>query len=130
MIVGVGTDLVDIRRIERMFSLYPERFERRIFTDKEQALVRERSDVSGHKARMARYAKYFAAKEAAYKALGVGRGSGIGWHDFEVGYHETGQPRLRLSLGAQRVVGNAASVHLSLSDEYPYAQAFVVISAS
>lgn len=131
MILGIGTDLTDIRRIESGLARFEARFVKRIFTPSECQLA----DRKQGQARIARYAKYFAAKEAAIKALGGSNGQGFGWHDFEVGYDANGAPALCLhgaaaaSLQLRLARGQVTTIHLSLSDEYPYAQAFVVIEA-
>lgn len=131
MIVGIGTDLTDIRRIEEGIARFGDRFVHRLFTPSEQA----HANAKQGQGRVARYAKYFAAKEATIKALGGSNGQGFAWQDFEVGYGEGGAPTLSLHgtaarcLTARLAKGQSASVHLSLTDEYPYAQAFVVISA-
>jgi holo-[acyl-carrier protein] synthase len=131
VILGIGSDLTDIRRIEKMLVRFGDRFERRIFTDSEIAKANSRA---GERLRAATLAKRFAAKEACIKALGSGL-SGIRWHEMEVANLPSGQPTLQLSgqstLCLQRLTprGHASQVNLSMTDEYPYAQAFVVISA-
>lgn len=130
MILGIGNDLVDIRRIEKLLEQFGERFEQRIFTSAELALANARKD-----AKVATLAKRFAAKEACLKALGEGL-SGIRWTDMEVTRESSGRPVMRLSGQALKALekltptGKSVRVDLSLSDEYPYAQAFVVISAA
>ncbi len=135
MILGIGTDLVDIRRIERSLERYGERFAGRIFTEAERARA-ERSP-SG---RAAAYAKRFAAKEACAKALGTGFAAGVFWRDLGVVGGgvvggPAGAPAMELTGGALHRLnaitpeGMIARVHLSLTDEYPLAQAFVTISA-
>jgi len=129
MILGIGSDLCDIRRIERTLERHGERFVMRIFTDIERA----RSE--GKATRAASYAKRFAAKEACAKALGTGIRRGVFWRDMGVVNQRSGQPTLRLTGGAaQRLSamlpeGYEAMVHLTITDEHPYAQAFVVIEA-
>ncbi len=129
MIIGIGSDLCDIRRIERSLERHGERFTRRVFTEGE----RRRSD--GKAARAASYAKRFAAKEACSKALGTGLRAGVFWRDMEVVNRPSGQPTMRLTGGAaERLArllpaGHEAVIHLSLTDEPPLAQAFVVIEA-
>lgn len=131
MILGIGTDLTDIRRIESGLEQFGERFIARLYTISEQQQATQKTGQG----RVARYAKYFAAKEAAIKALGGSNGQGFGWRDFEVGYNAMGAPTLTLSGNAGRALamrlakGQIPHIHLSLSDEYPYAQAFVVIEA-
>lgn len=127
MILGIGTDITDIRRIEEGIARFGERFRARIYTEDERTLAQGRGT--------ARYAKYFAAKEAAIKALGGSNGQGFRWTDFEVCYNAHGAPGLRLHGAALKALrqrltkGQEPHIHLSLSDEYPYAQAFVVIEA-
>ena len=129
MIIGIGADLCDIRRIEKSIARFGERFTHRIFTEEE----RRRSDRRANRA--ASYAKRFAAKEACCKALGTGIRMGIFWRDMGVVNLPTGQPTLVLSGDAQRRLdamtppGHHASLHLTITDDYPLAQAFVVIEA-
>jgi len=131
MIIGIGSDLCDIRRIEDALARFGERFERRCFTEGERAKAAGRADKAGT------LAKRFAAKEACSKALGTGVNgmAGIHWHDMEVLNAESGRPELRLSGAALRCLGDMlpeaheAHLHLSLTDEHPLAQAFVVIEA-
>lgn len=130
MILGIGTDLVDIRRIETLLDRYQDRFETRILSEQERLLAANQTQTKAH-----RIAKYVAAKEAGFKALGADRQSGISWHDFIISYSPAGQPQLTLEAEAKNFLfrrlskGLIHSIHLSLSDEYPYAQAFVVIEA-
>ena len=130
MILGVGTDLVDIRRIEGSLERFGVRFVTRLFTAAEQAQAERRTQ-----GRAAAYAKRFAAKEAGAKALGSGFADGVAWRDLEVVSAAGGAPTLELAGGALRRLnaltpeGMIARVHLSLSDEYPFALAFVTISA-
>ena len=129
MIVGIGSDLTDIRRVAASLDRFGERFTQRLFTDVERA----RSERKGDRA--ASYAKRFAAKEACAKALGTGMRSGVFWRDMGVVNLRSGQPTMALSGGAQARLeallppGAKARIHLSLTDEPPYAQAFVVIEA-
>jgi holo-[acyl-carrier protein] synthase len=129
MIVGVGSDLIDIRRIERTLEKHGERFARRVFTDIERA----KSD--GRRNRAASYAKRFAAKEACAKALGTGLNRGVFWRDMGVVNLPGGQPTMRLSGGAAARLaeilpkGYEADIHVSITDEFPLAQAFVIIYA-
>ena len=129
MILGVGSDLIDIRRIEKTIERYGERFIVRVFTEEE----RRRSD---HKAtRIASYAKRYAAKEACSKALGTGFRRGVYWRDLGVVNLPSGQPGLHLTGGALRRLeaitppGMVARLDVSLTDEPPLAQAVVIISA-
>ncbi|HEY7384834.1 MAG TPA: holo-ACP synthase [Beijerinckiaceae bacterium] len=129
MILGIGSDLCDIRRIERSLARFGERFTHRIFTPGERA----RSDRRA--ARAASYARRFAAKEACAKALGTGMSGGVFWRDMEVVNLPTGRPTMRLTGGARERLedmvprGHRAIVHVSLTDDPPVAQAFVVIEA-
>ena len=129
MILGVGNDIIDIRRIEKTIERYGDRFLARVFTDTE----REKSDK--RRARAASYAKRFAAKEACAKALGTGLNAGVYWRDMEVVNLASGAPTLRLTggalarLNAMMPAGMQPHIHLALTDEYPFAQAHVIISA-
>ena len=129
MIIGIGSDLCDIRRIERSLERFGDRFTHRVFTDGE----RRRCD--GRAARAPSYARRFAAKEACAKALGTGMQAGVFWRDMEVVNLPGGQPTMRLTGGAlQRLRAitpgdHEAFVHVSLTDDHPMAQAFVVIEA-
>ena len=129
MILGVGIDLIDIRRIERTLARFGDRFVERVFTAAEQARAERRSD------RAAAYAKRYAAKEACAKALGTGFRHGVYWRDIGVDNRPSGQPLLRLTGGAaERLAvltpaGMTAQVALSLTDEPPFGQAVVIISA-
>jgi len=129
VIVGIGSDLCDIRRIEKSLERFGERFTHRIFTETE----RRRSDR--RKTRAASYAKRFAAKEATAKALGTGIAEGVFWRDVGVINLPSGRPTLefrnkaREKLEAMIPAGHEPVVHLTITDEYPYAQAFVVIEA-
>ncbi|ACA20870.1 holo-acyl-carrier-protein synthase [Methylobacterium sp. 4-46] len=129
MIVGIGSDLCDIRRIERSLERFGERFTQRVFTPGERA----RSDRRA--ARAPSYARRFAAKEACAKALGTGLSQGVFWRDMEVVNLPSGAPTLRLTGGAAARLaalvppGHRARLHVSLTDDPPLAQAFVVIEA-
>ena len=129
MIVGIGSDLSDIRRIEKTLERHGERFTHRIFTELERARSERKND------RAASYAKRFAAKEACAKALGTGFRAGVLFRDMGVVNLPSGKPTLRLTGGAlarlQAITpaGYTAQIDLALTDEYPLAQAFVVISA-
>ncbi|HEX5999859.1 MAG TPA: holo-ACP synthase [Hyphomicrobiaceae bacterium] len=128
MIIGIGNDVIDIRRIEKAIERYGERFLNRIFTDVERA----KSD--GKPARAASYAKRFAAKEACAKALGTGISHGVHWKDMGVVNQETGRPTMRLTGGAARYLarlvpsGYEPRVHVTLTDDFPMAHAVVIIS--
>jgi holo-[acyl-carrier protein] synthase len=129
MILGIGSDLIDIRRIERTIERYGDRFLSRIFT----ALERERSDRRAN--RVASYAKRYAAKEACSKALGTGFRRGVYWRDLGVVNLASGRPTLVLTGGAlarlkaMTPAGMSARIDLTLTDEPPIAQAFVIITA-
>jgi holo-[acyl-carrier protein] synthase len=129
MILGIGSDLIDIRRIEKTLERYGDRFTERIFTATEVAKAEARIN------RAATYAKRFAAKEACSKALGTGLRRGTYWRDMAVSNLPSGRPTLELSGGARRTLekmmpsGHRADIHLSLTDDYPMAQAIVIISA-
>jgi holo-[acyl-carrier protein] synthase len=129
MIIGLGSDLIDIRRIEKTIEQYGERFLRRIFT----SLECERSDRRA--ARSASYAKRFAAKEACAKALGTGLRRGVFWKDMGVVNLTGGKPTMALTNGALRRLeeitpqGHRAQIDLTISDDFPLAQAIVIISA-
>lgn len=129
MIVGLGSDLIDIRRIERTLERHGERFTARVFTPVEQAKSDRRRE------RAASYAKRFAAKEACAKALGTGLAQGVFWRDMGVVNLPGGKPTMRLTNGALARLrlltptGHHAVVHLTITDDFPLAQAFVVIEA-
>ncbi|MCC3246852.1 holo-ACP synthase [Methylocystis sp. WRRC1] len=129
MILGFGNDLCDIRRIERALERYGQRFTRRIYTDIERAKSDRRA------ARAATYAKRFAAKEACAKALGTGIRQGVFWRDMGVVNLPSGRPTMALTGGAAARLeemtppGMRAVIHLTLTDEYPLAQAQVLIEA-
>lgn len=129
MIVGIGSDLCDIRRIEKSLARYGDRFTHRIFTEGERA----KSDARA--ARAPSYARRFAAKEACSKALGTGMSRGVFWRDMEVVNLPGGRPTLRLEGGAlERLnamvpAGHSARIHVTLTDDPPLAQAFVIIEA-
>ncbi len=129
MIIGLGSDLIDIRRVERTIERYGDRFVARVFTDVE----RRKSD--GRRARAASYAKRFAAKEACAKALGTGLRAGVFWRDMGVVNLRSGKPTMALTGGAAARLaaitpaGSAALIHLTITDDWPIAQAFVIIEA-
>ena len=137
MIIGIGSDLCNITRIEASLGRFGSRFEQRVFTDAEQTKARKRSGGGKRNGTASTYAKRFAAKEAMGKALGtgVGAGGGIFWRDIEVVNLPSGQPTIRLRGNAKKALeyltpeGHAAHIHLTLTDDYPLAQAFVVIEA-
>jgi holo-[acyl-carrier protein] synthase len=129
MILGIGSDVCDIRRIEDVLARHGERFTSRVFTPVE----RQRSE--GRVTRAGSYAKRFAAKEACAKALGTGIRRGVFWRDMGVVNAPGGRPTLMLTGGAARYLaemtppGFEAMVHLTMTDDHPIAQAFVVIEA-
>jgi holo-[acyl-carrier protein] synthase len=128
MILGLGNDVIDIRRIEATIERYGERFLKRVFTDTERAKSDRRAN------RAASYAKRFAAKEACAKALGTGFSRGVFWRDMGVVNLRSGRPTMVLSGGAaaqlDRITprGVAARIDVTLSDDFPLAQAVVLIS--
>jgi holo-[acyl-carrier protein] synthase len=129
MILGIGSDIIDIRRIEKTIERYGDRFLERVFTETE----RKKSDRRA--ARAASYAKRFAAKEACAKALGTGFSQGVFWKDLGVVNLPTGQPTMHLTGGAAERLqsllpqGCTAQILLTITDDFPQAQAFVIISA-
>jgi holo-[acyl-carrier protein] synthase len=129
MILGIGSDLIDIRRIQRSIERHGERFLARVYTDVERA----RADGRG--ARYASYAQRFAAKEACAKALGTGISGGVFFRDMGVVNLPGGRPALELTdgaaarLAAMTPPGMRAVVHLTITDDFPLAQAFVMIEA-
>ncbi len=129
MIIGIGSDLADIRRIEKTLERFGERFTNRVFTETE----RVRSDKRA--ARAASYAKRWAAKEACSKALGTGIRMGVAWKEMGVVNLPSGQPTLELVGGAAERLnalvpqGHVPKIHLTITDDAPYAQAFVIIEA-
>ena len=133
MILGIGNDICDITRIEKTLARFGEKFEKRVFTRAEIAKARARKGA-GPQVVAGTYAKRFAAKEACAKALGTGFGT-INWHEVEVVNLESGAPTIYLSGGAleqlQKLTpsGQQARIFLTLTDEYPLAQAHVVIES-
>ena len=129
MILGVGTDLANIDRIAGVLERHGDRFRNRVFTEVEQRKAERRKDVAST------YAKRWAAKEACSKALGTGLRMGISWKDMAVSNLKTGQPVMTVTgLAAERLKemtqeGHEATIHVSLTDDHPWAQAFVVIEA-
>ena len=129
MIIGLGSDLSDIRRIQGSLDRFGERFTQRIYTEVERTRSERKAD------RAASYAKRFAAKEACAKALGTGMRRGVFWRDMGVVNMRSGQPTMQLTGGALARLeemtpeGHRAVIHLSLTDDHPYAQAFVIIEA-
>lgn len=129
MIIGIGTDLANIDRIARTLARFGDRFRHRVFTEEERARASRRHDDP------ATYAKRWAAKEACSKALGTGLAMGISWRDMWVTNLPGGQPVMHVSgwaadrLAALTPEGYEAMIHVSLTDDAPWAQAFVVIEA-
>jgi holo-[acyl-carrier protein] synthase len=129
MILGLGSDSIDIRRIERSIERYGERFLNRIFTETERAKAERRRN------RVETYAKRFAAKEACSKALGTGIRQGVWWRDMGVVNLPSGRPTMQLTGGALKRLealtppGHAAQIDLTITDDGPMAQAIVIISA-
>lgn len=129
MIIGLGSDLIDIRRIEKTLDRYGERFVRRIYTEA------ERRKSEGRRLRAASYAKRFAAKEACAKALGTGFRRGVFWKDLGVVNMPSGRPTMALTGGALKRLQEitpadcVAAVDLTITDDFPLAQAVVIISA-
>ena len=129
MILGIGTDLANIERIERTLERFGDRFRNRVFTEREQAKAERRRET------VATYAKRWAAKEACSKALGTGLRMGIAWKDMAVRNLRTGQPVMEVTGWAKERLdsltppGHEAVIHVSLTDDHPWAQAFVVIEA-
>lgn len=129
MIIGIGSDLIDIRRVEKSIERFGDRFTHRCFTEIERA----RSDRRANRAES--YAKRFAAKEACSKALGTGLSQGVFWKDMGVVNLPSGKPTMQLTGGAAEVLkammpaGHKAAIHLTITDDYPLAQAFVIIEA-
>jgi holo-[acyl-carrier protein] synthase len=130
MILGIGSDLANIERIEATLARYGDRFRNRVFTEQEQ-----RKADSRPRAIAATYAKRWAAKEACSKALGTGLRMGIAWKDMAISNLRTGQPQMHLTgwaaarLSAMTPTGHEALIHVTLTDDHPWAQAFVIIEA-
>jgi len=129
VIVGIGTDIIDIRRIERSVERFGERFLNRVFTEG------ERAKAEGRRRRVDTYAKRFAAKEACAKALGTGIYRGVTWRQMEVVNLPGGRPTLKLNgaalerLQALTPAAMKPQIHITLTDDHPWAQAFVIIEA-
>lgn len=129
MIIGVGTDIANIDRISGVLDRHGDRFRNRVFTDVEQHKAELRMDMAGT------YAKRWAAKEACSKALGTGLRMGIRWKDMAVSNLSSGQPVMTLTGWAKKrlaeitPVGHSAIIHISITDDHPWAQAFVVIES-
>lgn len=129
MILGIGTDLANIERIAGTLERFGDRFRNRVFTETEQRKAERRADSAGT------YAKRWAAKEACSKALGTGLAMGIAWKDMSVRNLKSGQPVMNVTgwaaerLAAMTPPGHEAIIHVTLTDDHPWAQAFVVIEA-
>ena len=129
MILGIGTDLANIDRIQGTLDRFGDRFRNRVFTETEQRKAERRADTAGT------YAKRWAAKEACSKALGTGLRMGIAWKDMAVTNLSTGQPIMHVTgWAAERLAtmtppGHEAIIHVTLTDDHPWAQAFVLIEA-
>jgi len=129
VIIGIGSDLIDIRRVEKTLERFGERFTNRCFTEIERAKSDRRKN------RAASYAKRFAAKEACSKALGTGLSMGVAWREMGVVNLPSGKPTMQLTGGAaERLAsllpaGHAAHLHVTITDDFPLAQAFVIIEA-
>ena len=129
MILGIGVDLANIERISDVLERHGDRFRNRVFTELEQNKAEHRKDVAGT------YAKRWAAKEACSKALGTGLQMGIRWKDMSVRNLYSGKPVMSLTGWAQKRLneitpdGHSAVIHVSLTDDHPWAQAFVVIES-
>lgn len=129
MILGIGSDLANIERIAKVLDRHGDRFRNRVFTETELAKAARRADEAGT------LAKRWAAKEACSKALGTGLAMGISWRDMAVSNLETGQPVMEVTgwaaarLARMTPKGHSALIHVTLTDDHPWAQAFVVIEA-
>ena len=129
MIIGLGSDLIDIRRVEKSLARFGERFTHRVFTEIERAKSDKRAQ------RAASYAKRFAAKEACSKALGTGISRGVYWTDMGVINLPGGKPTMHLTNGAALRLaelvpaGYTPRIHVTITDDFPLAQAFVIIEA-
>ena len=129
MIIGIGNDIIDIRRVEKVIERHGERFVGRIFT------AAERAKAEGRANRAETYAKRFAAKEACAKALGTGMAAGVFWRDMGVVNLPGGKPTMALTGGAAARLqallppGHSAHIHVTITDDFPLAQAFVMIEA-
>ncbi|MDG2187455.1 MAG: holo-ACP synthase [Hyphomicrobiales bacterium] len=128
MIVGIGSDIIDILRIEKVLFRFNQRFKNRVFTDLEVI------KCDGRRLSVNSYAKRYAAKEACSKALGTGFRKGVYWKDIEIRNNKDGKPEISLHNGAKKRLetlipdGNIGKLDLSITDEYPYAQATVIIT--
>ena len=129
MIIGLGSDIVDVRRIAKVIERHGDRFLDRIFTTVERSKAENRANA------VETYAKRFAAKEACAKALGTGMAQGVFWRDMGVVNLASGKPTMALTGGAAEQLdkilpeGHRAAIHLTITDDFPLAQAFVIIEA-
>lgn len=136
MIIGLGSDIVDIRRVERALERFGEKFEERVFTPVERNKARSRRGSTNRNNVATTYAKRFAAKEACSKALGTGFSQGVYHKDMWVVNQPSGKPTLQLVGGAARALerllqpGQSATISVTLTDEYPYAFSLVIIEAA
>lgn len=133
MILGIGTDLIDARRIQNTFRFFGKRFLDRLFLPDEQTYVIKRLkgtlDDRVEKQQALHYAKLYAAKEAVLKALGTGLAQGLHWHHIEIKREASGKPIVQLQGRALEILAPTLhAIHLSLSDEWPYVSAFVIIT--
>lgn len=132
MILGIGTDIVDIRRIEKALTRFGEKFEQRLFTKQEIAFANGRAKA-GKRIKASTLAKRVAAKEAFVKALGTGFTGGISWQDMDIKQAKGGRPIMEVSGAALKQLRGLfpkgmPRIDLSMADDYPFAQAFVIIS--
>lgn len=126
MIIGIGSDLVDCRRLIRILDLYQERFLTKVFTPLERRGVLQKHNLASA------CGKLYAAKEAVLKALGTGLASGVCWHDIEISRTGNTPPQVQLQGRALEIAqahGAEIKMHLSITDEWPYAQAFAILEA-
>lgn len=133
MILGIGNDLIDLRRIEKTLERFPERFLARVYTEAERAKAERRKGAP--KSYVGTLGKRYAAKEAASKALGTGFSQGVAWRDIGVVNEPSGRPTLVLTGGAAARLaalvpeGYEPHIHLTMTDEWPLAEAMVILSA-
>ena len=129
MIVGVGIDLINIQRIQKVLDRFGSRFENRVFSSEEINRSRRKYDKASS------YAKRWAAKEACSKALGIGLRMGISWKEMNITNLQSGKPILKIEGKARLILkkitpkGYKARIHVSLTDDYPWAKALVMIEA-
>lgn len=140
MVIGIGVDLVDSRRIQQSIKRFGDRFLNRIFLPEEQDFINKRLKGNGcakdkelyERQQALHYAKAYAAKESILKALGIGLSHNVHWHHIEVGREPSGKPMVILHAAAReylcQLAPSGGHVSLSLSDEWPYAQAFAIVT--